>query len=110
MTDITQTEHYQHDMQIERDPAAREKLWFFSFADGALPPGSQFLGGLYIRAKSLSGAIRASHVRGLNPGGEVQFIELPPAAAAMVTEEWIGRLLTREELAAHDAAMESSPS
>lgn len=49
--------------------------WFYlSFADPHRPEGTQFLGGLYIEAKTLPEALTASHVRGLNPGGGVQVV------------------------------------
>jgi hypothetical protein len=85
-------------MAIEADPSAPMRLYYFSFADGSRPHGQQFLGGLFIRAKSFSGALVASHLAGLNPGGEVQSVELLGEVAAKIDPAWIGRLLSRAEL------------
>lgn len=95
---------YVADMAVEADPSAPVRLWFFSFADGTLPRGTQFLGGLYLRAKTFSGALAESHRRGLNPGGEIRFGEADPE---VVREEWTGRLLSREELEEQDRLSEA---
>lgn len=80
-------------MTLENSPQAPVQLFYLSFADGQLPKGQQFLGGLFIRAKSLTGALQASHQQGLNPGGEVQAVVQAPIEA-----KWIGRLMSRAEL------------
>jgi hypothetical protein len=105
VTDITQSPRFQADMVLEADPLAPERLWYMSFCDGDRPKGEQFLGSLYIRGKSFCGAVSKSHLLGLNPGGEILFVEVPLDVASRVPEEWIGRLLSREELAQQDAAM-----
>jgi hypothetical protein len=78
-----------------------DELWFYlSFADAKRPKGEQFLGGLYVRAFTLEGAITRSHVLGLNPGGEVRIIG-PLTSESMdeyVSPEDRERLLTREEI------------
>nr|ABU51093.1 BpiB02 [uncultured organism Bio4] len=88
------SKRYLDDQQLESDPSAPLQLFYMSFADGSKPKGQQFLGGLFIQAKSFTGAIRASHQQGLNPGGEVQaaVVQRP------VESKWIGRLMSRAEL------------
>jgi len=80
-----------------------EPWWWLSFADADRPEGEQFLGGLFLRGSTLAGVITESHVRGLNPGGEVQTIELPPEVD--VPAPWAERLLSREEIAEMDRQM-----
>lgn len=53
------------------------KRFWLSFCDTDKPAGSQFLGVAIVRAHSLPEAIRVAHVLGINPGGEVQSLELP---------------------------------
>jgi hypothetical protein len=77
--------------------------WWLSFADPDKPEGEQFLGGLFLRGHTLPAVITESHLRGLNPGGEVQVVELPPELE--VPEKWAERLLSREEVAEMDQEM-----
>lgn len=88
------SKRYHDDMLLEADPQAPIQLFYMSFADGTRPKGTQFLGGLFIRAKSFTGALQASHQRGLNPGGEVQVVVVKKS----IEEKWIGRLMSRAEL------------
>src|ERR1051325_6072421 len=93
------SKRYIDDMALEADPQAPLQLFYISFADGRLPKGTQFLGGLFIRAKTLTGALQASHQRKLNPGGEalVTLVKYP------VDSKWIGRLMSRAELEEMDS-------
>ncbi len=93
------SKRYLDDQLLERDPTAPLQLFYMSFADGTRPRGTQFLGGLFIRAKSLTGALQASHQQGLNPGGEVQ----ATIVKAPIEEKWIGRLMSRAELEEMDS-------
>jgi hypothetical protein len=86
------------DLAVERDPASPVKLFYLSFADGSLPSGSQFLGGLFFRAKTVAGALAGSRRLGLNPGGSVLAVEVPPGSP--VDESLVGRLLSRAEVGA----------
>lgn len=81
----------------------REPWWWLSFADGKRPEGEQFLGALFLRGYTLPAVITESHLRGLNPGGEIQAIELPPGIEP--PEKWTERLLSREEIAEMDREM-----
>ncbi len=95
---ITQSPQFIADMASEVNPDAPLKLYYFSFADGSRPKGTQFLGGLFIRAKSMSGALMASHRTGQNPGGEAQVFEFERD----IDPKWVGRLLSRADLDAFD--------
>ena len=90
---------------------ATDGLWFyFSFADGSRPKGTQFLGGVYIQvppeAEGLNDkamlweTLRKSHRIGVNPGGEVKTIGPIPAAVieANVPAASRERLLTEKEI------------
>lgn len=77
-------------------------VWYLSFADER-----GFLGGLFVRADSLSEALTRSHLLGLNPGGEVQGDELPAAAVAQLPPEFVEKLMDRAALAAFDKRMHS---
>jgi hypothetical protein len=77
--------------------------WFYmSFADPKLPKGTQFLGGCYVQAGSLSDAVTRSHILGINPGGEIKIWELPgPMIDELdehVPEQDRHRLLSRTEI------------
>lgn len=81
-----------------------EQTWFYlSFADGELPTGTQFLGGVYIRANDGFSAISGAHLLGINPGGEVKFWGPFPdhVIAAAIPEGDRERLLSKDEIEAH---------
>lgn len=84
--------------------------WYLSFADPNRPTGTQFLGGLYIDAPSLPDALTKSHLLGLNPGGEVMFVEMPMEFFENVPEDMRLRLLSREELEGPASPAPASPS
>jgi hypothetical protein len=73
------------------------RFWL-SFADPARPKGSQFLGLCIVHGHDQHDALTAASIRGLNPGGEVAFIEIDEEVAARLSEplpEW--RLLPPDE-------------
>jgi len=75
-------------------------FWWLSFADGTLPRGSQFLGGVLIEAESFVDAIERSHALGINPGGEVKGAgpSWPADEVGMEAfEKYKNRLLTKED-------------
>jgi hypothetical protein len=84
---------------VLEDPEPDE--WFYlSFADAALPEGEQFLGGVYVRGRTLEAAITRSHLLGINPGGGIKSMG-PVSQEAIeqnVPEGDRERLLTREEV------------
>ncbi len=67
--------------------------WWLSFRDAGK---NEWLGGCWIDAPPGADPIVLSHARGLNPGGEVFFVELegdePPP------ESQVGRLLQKGDL------------
>ena len=72
-------------------PAA-VRWWWLSFRD---PVKNEWLGGCWIDGVTADDAIRVSHARGLNPGGEIVVSELnggPPPP------EELGRLLQKGDL------------
>jgi hypothetical protein len=71
-------------------------LWYMSFVDPDKPKGQKWLGGAYVEAPNPHAMLTASHRLGCNPGGEVQFSELPDELASMVPDEKIGVLLDEE--------------
>lgn len=76
------------------------KLWYISFSGGE---PDRFLGGLHIWAETFEDAVKGAHASGVNPGGEALGCEIPRDIAARVPKRYIGRLVTREELAAISA-------
>lgn len=83
-----------------------DKLPYFwlSFADPDLPKGKQFLGVIVIKAIDFLDAIKEASGKGINPGGEVVGNEVV-GDLAKIPEEYIGRLLTRDEAQALDAIL-----
>jgi hypothetical protein len=74
-------------------------VWWLSFADGARPVGSQFLGVAIVPAADPIEAVKTAHALRCNPGGEVAFMQVAPDVAMRIDDHWIGRLLTREDVA-----------
>jgi len=83
------------------------KHWL-SFADGSLPEGSQFLGVVIVEAWSFLDAVMQAHRRGINPGGEVQGVEIPRALE--IPAEYVNRLLSRAECEELDRKLGAKPS
>lgn len=67
--------------------------------------GSGFLGGAFVRGDCWQMAMTRSHLLGINPGGEVEFVELPVSAVLVLPERYVERLLSKEEIAEMDAFM-----
>jgi hypothetical protein len=83
--------------------------YWLSFADGARPPGSQFLGVAIVPAEDFVRAVGITHLGGYNPGGEVAgypYVNDPTGDLGIeVPAEYVGRLLTKAEAEALDAKM-----
>lgn len=70
--------------------------WYYmSFADGTRPKGRQFLGALYVEAPTSVQAIFIAHERKINPGGEVEILEVPAGFEPLVGQQY--RLLSAKE-------------
>ena len=80
----------------------RPRWFWLSFADAELPKGEQFLGACLVKAVIFPAAIEKAHRLGINPGGEVQGMELDDDAEPL--PGWDHRLLTRAECEQFDAA------
>ena len=52
--------------------------WWLSFCDPTLPTGSQFLGVAVVQGRGMASAMVAATFLGINPGGEITGIEIPP--------------------------------
>jgi len=78
--------------------------WWLSFCDPSKPVGQQFLGACVIRGASIEAAVRNAHLFAINPGGEVQGLEIPDR---ITVPEWAHkRLLTHEETLQLDREIE----
>lgn len=51
--------------------------WWLSYADGALPKGSQFIGVVVVRARGFMMATMLASMKGQNPGGECRGMQIP---------------------------------
>jgi hypothetical protein len=71
-------------------------LFWLSFCDQGRPDGGQFLGVCIVEAASMASSPFEAHLQGINPGGEVQIIDIT-ASADGIASPWRGRLLSREE-------------
>jgi hypothetical protein len=86
--------------------SATVNYWWLSFADGARPVGTQFLGCAIVPADDFITAVMATHAGGYNPGGEVQGAPyVTDCPGVEVPAEYVGRLLTKEEAIAVDQKM-----
>ena len=74
-----------------------EPFWWLSFADPDLPEGQQFIGVIIAQGYTISAVITETHLRGVNPGGECQFAEIPPEHVPPTHLHW--KLLSYANLA-----------
>ena len=74
-----------------------ETYFWLSFADGSLPEGQQFIGVIIARGYTIGAAVTETHLRGINPGGEIQFAEIPPEHVPPAFLHW--KLLSYANLA-----------
>jgi hypothetical protein len=80
-------------------------VWL-SFVDPARPDGSQFLGCAIVPGDDVVTGAKSAWMLGCNPGGEVAGAVLPSGAVAYLEEEYIARILTREEAMRVSAVLE----
>jgi hypothetical protein len=83
------------ELLIEDWQSPKNWMWL-SFADASLPTGEQFLGVAIVEAGGVMEAAMVAKVHGINPGGEVKAIDIPPEHVP--DEQYRYRLLSREEL------------
>jgi hypothetical protein len=81
--------------------------YWLSFADAQKPKGSQFLGARIIEGVTLMAAIKAAHIMGLNPGGEVQAVafQVLDEKGEAIMKNWKESLLTEAQCEALDFLM-----
>lgn len=87
--------------QLQLEEMETKPRWFWcSFCDSTLPPGSQFLGVVIVKAQGPATATALTYVLGINPGGEILFCELPYPLKPK--DEFVNRLLTKAEAEGDD--------
>lgn len=74
-------------------------LFWMSFCDPTLPTGEQFLGATIVEAEDSKAALRKSWRLGINPGGEVMFVELLGTAEMLPiqVQKYLHNLVSRDE-------------
>lgn len=78
--------------------------WWLSFTDADRPEGERFLGAAMVFGDTLGDALAQSWAAGINPGGAV-LAAGPFALGDIPAEQPLGVLLTRDQIAAVDAAV-----
>ena len=75
--------------------------WWLSFCDTEKPEGQQFLGACFVRGTNMIAAVKNAHMFDINPGGEVQGVEVP---SDLIVPEWAkNKLLTKANVERLDA-------
>lgn len=82
---------------ISEQTLGQPSWWWLSFCDPGKPKGEKFLGVAIVQANGFALAITETHLRGINPGGEVAFQEIPPEVGHDEFASFCNRLLTRGE-------------
>lgn len=80
---------------MKTTPDGNKLLWL-SFCDATKPKGEQFLGVVIIGATDVVEASRKAWNLGINPGGEIKSVELPPDC--YVPEKAQNKLLSKQGL------------
>lgn len=82
-----------------RNEAPKGAFWLsFAGDDG-------FHGAVIVHAEDFVTAIMECNLRGINPHGECQGMEIPADAAVQIPDKWKNRILSRSECADFDAEM-----
>lgn len=86
-------------MTTEGDDRDELCLYWLSFVVPELPRSSpqHFLGATIVRARSEHTAEQVARVLDVHPGGDVRITMMGPARAALVGDDQIGVLMTREQ-------------
>lgn len=73
--------------------------FWLSFVNGSFPEGERFRGVAIIAAPDMESACKEAWRLGCNPGGEVAGFSMTEAECAEhIPLDWIGRLVSSEEL------------
>lgn len=83
-------------LPIRINEPIRDSLWWLSFCDTSKPKGLQFIGIIIIPAINFIQAVAKTHVLNINPGGEIEGVELP--SSVKISSEYQNRLLSKKEL------------
>lgn len=62
---------------LEKERQEEARWYYLSFVDPDRSEGNRFLGVCWVKAGGPTTAIQSAHVHGINPGGQVAFVELP---------------------------------
>jgi hypothetical protein len=94
---IEKSPQYIADMKLELDPTAPERLFCLSFFDPTQTPASSFVGVMLVIAKSITGALLASHFFHI-PGGAVRVGAMAEQLRAALPTKWLDRFLAPPEV------------
>jgi len=72
--------------------------FWLSFCSSDMPEGEQFLGGCLIEADDIDDAIKKSHRRGCNPGGEVVCLQIDAKREPNLALFKLNHLYSKQEL------------
>lgn len=70
--------------------------YYLSFCDTTKPKGEHFLGCAIVEAPNVDSAILESHVRKINPGGEVAIVDLGVEVLPPEYIDWLNRFTPRD--------------
>lgn len=85
-------EWYERKARLLAEESVLPPRWLYiSFAD------KKFLGGLVIQAPGFITALELARARGLNPGGNAIYVEIPEHLLPKIPDDKRNRLLNREE-------------
>ena len=64
-----------------------------------------FHGAVIVHAEDFLTALTECNLRGINPHGECQGVLIPAEAAALISDQWKNRILSREDCGKFDTEM-----
>ena len=75
-----------------------KQLWYLSFADPELPPGTRFLGATVVDGFDIIDAAANARLLGINPGGEVLGVPTPFKPEDPLVSFMYHKLVSRETI------------
>jgi hypothetical protein len=95
--------HKERDRTLEqiatRTETPKRAFWLSFAGDGG------FRGAVIVHAEDFTTAVMECNLRGINPHGECQGMEIPTEATAQIPDKWKNRILSREECKQFDEEM-----
>jgi hypothetical protein len=85
-------------MQRAKEIEGQMSYYWLSFCDADLPEGEQFLGACLIAADDVDEAIRKSHRRKCNPGGEIACVQIDAKHEPNIGKFKLNHLYSKREL------------